>query len=138
MFWAMRPLAFNVAIFDYFTCRAGFEMIATLATVGASLVKRSCQTSSDGQNGIMLTDEGPCVPYSYGSSSCLQHDFIHDPKCSLDVDGALEGGGADYPAYCIHPWCYVDVQTCMQSDERLFRSGYFSENDGVHLVSFEI
>ena len=93
---------------------------------------------SDGQNGIMLTAEGPCVPYSYGSSSCLQHDFIHDPKCSLDVDGALEGGGADYPAYCIHPWCYVDVQTCMQSDERLFRSGYFSENDGVHLVSFEI
>ena len=104
----------------------------------ASLIERSCQTSSDGQSGIMLTAEGPCVPYSYGSSSCLQHDFIHDPKCSLDVDGALEGEGADYPAYCIHPWCYVDVQTCMQSDERSFRSGFFSENDGVHLVSFEI
>mmetsp|Transcript_5441 Transcript_5441/g.13625 ORF Transcript_5441/g.13625 Transcript_5441/m.13625 type:complete len:357 (+) Transcript_5441:326-1396(+) len=86
----------------------------------ASLTERSCQTE-DGQNGVMLAAKGPCVPFSYGSSSCVKHDYMHDPKCSL---GGINGG-SNYPVHCIRPWCYVDATSCMQSSERAFHSAFF-------------
>ena len=86
----------------------------------ASLTERSCQTE-DGQNGVMLATKGPCVPFSYGSSSCVKHDYMHDPKCSL---GGINGG-SNYPVHCIRPWCYIDATSCMQSSERAFHSAFF-------------
>ena len=90
----------------------------------ASLTKRSCLIS-EGQNGVMLTVEGPCVPSSYGSYGCLQHDLINDPKCQM----------ADSQDYCPDTWCYVDAESCMRSSERLHRSIYFPRDLGVNLVS---
>jgi len=101
------------------------------SNVLSSLTERSCQTTG-GSPGVMLTAEGPCVPYSYGSNQCLQHDFIHDPKCSVSADG-----GTNIPEYCFRPFCYVDAKSCMQfSDDRVFRSTYFPYDTGVDVVSF--
>ena len=74
------------------------------------------------------------MPYSYGSNSCLQHDFLHDPKCSLDnngIAGVVDGSG--FQSYCLRPWCFVDSETCMKSSERLFRSTHFLGHEGVDL-----
>mmetsp|Transcript_4400 Transcript_4400/g.9924 ORF Transcript_4400/g.9924 Transcript_4400/m.9924 type:complete len:369 (+) Transcript_4400:242-1348(+) len=94
------------------------------SAVLASLYKRSCQTS-EGQNGVLLTVEGPCVPYSYGSN-CFQHDLINDPKCKMMTTSS--------PDHCLRSWCYVDSSSCMlSSSQRLYRSIYFPHNDGVDL-----
>jgi len=74
----------------------------------ASVESRSCQ-SSNGETGVRLSAEGGCVPLSYGSLKCLQHDLIYDPSCSLA--NATE---TPIPAYCFRPWCYVDAESCMK------------------------
>lgn len=99
-------------------CRDASAVFASLAG------KRSCQTS-DSQKGILLTAEGPCVPYSYGSNNCLQYDLIHDAQCKM----------IDPPGYCLRSWCYVDSSCMLSSDERLYRSVYFPYYEGVDLVS---
>ena len=101
------------------------------SNVLSSLTERSCQTTG-GSPGVMLTAEGPCVPYSYGSNQCLQHDFIHDPKCTMPADG-----GTNIPEYCFRSFCYVDAKKCMAlSDDRVFRSAYFPHDTGVDVVSY--
>mmetsp|Transcript_36003 Transcript_36003/g.63128 ORF Transcript_36003/g.63128 Transcript_36003/m.63128 type:complete len:701 (+) Transcript_36003:59-2161(+) len=86
----------------------------------ASLSDRHCDLPS-GENGIRLTLGGSCVPFSYGSSQCLLHDLLYDPRCNVDDadEGIIE-------AYCVRPFCYVDVATCKrESYERVYRSSYF-------------
>ena len=95
-----------------------------------SLVDISCLTS-EGQGGVMLSAQGPCVPYSYGSGSCLRHDFIHDPKCQLLLSNSSQ---TEYPDYCIRSWCYVEAKECMLSDERVYSSNIFPSDEGVNLV----
>jgi len=69
---------------------------------------------------------GFCVPISYGSSKCLQHDLHNDPACFGDGDDII------IPAYCFRPWCYVDADVCVrESNERVYRSSYFNINSGV-------
>eukprot|EP00581_Thalassiosira_minuscula_P007139 CAMPEP_0183703846 /NCGR_PEP_ID=MMETSP0737-20130205/1421_1 /TAXON_ID=385413 /ORGANISM="Thalassiosira miniscula, Strain CCMP1093" /LENGTH=733 /DNA_ID=CAMNT_0025930645 /DNA_START=80 /DNA_END=2281 /DNA_ORIENTATION=+ len=81
------------------------------------------------KNGVMLTLGGSCVPINYGSSKCLQHDLIHDPNCALDP-----AGERIIPAYCIRPWCYVDLASCKRnSPERVYRSSYFPFESEVDL-----
>jgi len=95
----------------------------------ASLSERRCDLPNGGI-GIRLTViGGQCVPFSYGSSLCLQHDLLYDPLC--DVNKAAE---RIIPAFCLKPWCYVDVHTCRkESQERVFYSSYFSRDSGVDL-----
>lgn len=93
---------------------------------------RRCQLP-DGDDGIRLVSDGAlgaCVPFSYGSSRCLQHDLLHDPGCREDP----VAGDRVVPAYCLRMWCYVNVATCTtESDERAFRSSYFPRGSGVNL-----
>lgn len=96
-----------------------------VSAVLASLDKRSCKTS-EGEEGILLTVEGPCAPHSYGSNNCLPYDLMHDPRCNTMFDSP--------DIYCSRPWCYVDKSSCQfSSDERLYRSNYFPREDGVDL-----
>ncbi len=109
------------------------------SSVLSSLDQRACQTS-DGQNGVLLTTEGPCAPYTYGSSNCMPHDMLHDPKClwTTSIAGIVGGGNnnAVIPDYCVRNWCYVDAETCMgSSSERVYRSDYFPVGEGVDMVS---
>ncbi|KAL7533811.1 hypothetical protein ACHAXR_005454, partial [Thalassiosira sp. AJA248-18] len=106
----------------------GCQCIDASATL-ASLAERSC-TTSDGQNGVLLTVSGPCVSYNYGSSVCLPHDIDVDPLC-LTQDSAAD---AAIPGYCTRSFCYVDAMQCMgASSQRVFRSGYFPIGLGVDL-----
>ncbi|KAL7526580.1 hypothetical protein ACHAXR_005246 [Thalassiosira sp. AJA248-18] len=93
----------------------------------ASLHRWPCLTS-DGENGVLISTEGPCVPHSYGSGGCLRHDLIHNPECEM----ADSGHWANNSDYCLRPWCYVDAATCRQSSfERVYRSDYFPHQDLV-------
>ena len=96
-----------------------------VSSILSSLTERHC-TTPDGQLGILLSPSSEsCVPYSYGSSNCLQHDLIHDPACDLTKVNVT-----NIPAYCISPWCYVDMETCARdSEERVIRTEYFGEAD---------
>jgi hypothetical protein len=90
---------------------------------------RKCTSPTTGENGVKFSIEGACVPYSYGSSKCLQHDLLHDPSCPLDNIGETP-----VEAYCFRPWCYVDAEACMKNSyERIYRSDYFSFDSGVDL-----
>ena len=85
----------------------------------ASLQNRDCITSA-GRPGVDLTIEGSCVPYDYGSSNCLQHDYLHDSRCQGDPSVA------EIPNWCFQSWCYVDANSCKKnSDEDIYRSDYF-------------
>ena len=94
----------------------------------ASLPERSC-TLDDGSPGVVLTlREDSCYSTSYGSSACLMHDMIHDPACKEDQDVI--------PPYCVQPWCYVELASCMKdSNEALFRSSYFPIDSGELMFS---
>ena len=94
----------------------------------ASLPSRSCQLSN-GEIGVKMSVEIGCVPLSFGSSKCLQHDLFHNPSCSLDRASEIA-----IPAYCIRPWCYVDAESCMKdSHERIYRSTLFPFDSGIDL-----
>mmetsp|Transcript_383 Transcript_383/g.621 ORF Transcript_383/g.621 Transcript_383/m.621 type:complete len:507 (-) Transcript_383:907-2427(-) len=93
----------------------------------SSLTERICEVASTGETGIRLGLGGSCVPTSYGSSQCLQHDLHDDPACISDGDGTI-------PAYCFQPWCYVNADVCARdSKERVYRSSYFSFDSGVDI-----
>ena len=115
-----------------------YTMITTSGNVGctcinttgtlSSLTDRHCQLPS-GNDGIQLTLGGSCVPFSYGSSQCLQHDLLHDPSCLID-----KTGDHIIPAHCFRPWCYVDARTCArESEERVYRSSYFPIDSEVDI-----
>ncbi|KAL3779463.1 hypothetical protein ACHAWO_006448 [Cyclotella atomus] len=89
----------------------------------ASLQKRSCITSSN-SSGVLLTPESAsCVPSTYGSNSCLQHDLLHNIVCQ-DLD--------ETKTFCLRNWCYVDLQSCkLNSTERVYRSEYFGSSQQV-------
>jgi len=97
----------------------------------ASVSSKTCQLSN-GEKGIKLGIEGQatCVPLSYGSSKCLQHDLIHDYNaCSLNTINETV-----VPAYCFRPWCYVNSTICMKdSFERVYRSDSFPIDSGIGL-----
>jgi len=86
----------------------------------------------NGEKGIKLGIDGrtTCVPLSYGSSKCLQHDLVHDYNtCSLDTINETV-----VPAYCFRPWCYVDAMICMKdSFERIYRSDYLPFDSDIDL-----
>ncbi|KAL7551347.1 hypothetical protein ACHAWF_014536 [Thalassiosira exigua] len=97
------------------------------SAVLASFDDRACRTPSSGEEpGVRL---GPpsglraCVPLAYGSSSCLQHDLLHDePACAID-----RAGEAEVPPYCFRSWCYVDPVVCKRdSEEVVYGSSYFA------------
>lgn len=107
----------------------------------ASLVERSCQTS-DGQTGVLLTAEGPCVPHSYGSNTCLPHDFLggseDEQSNKSEVYSKCQETMPENPNdkdHCSLSWCYVDPKSCMLSSERVHRSMNFPHDGGVDLVS---
>ena len=92
-------------------------------SVLASLDNRDCTTAT-GVPGIYLTLGGSCVAYEYGSSACLQHDLIHDPKCQGDPSSAV------IEPYCFQSWCYVDASSCKKnSDEVVYKSDSFPQLD---------
>jgi len=98
------------------------------SSIISPLTKRKC-TSPNGENGVKFSIGGACLPYSFGSSQCLQHDLLHDPSCSLDNISK-----APVEAFCFRPWCYVDAKACMKdSYERIYRSDYFSFDSGIDL-----
>jgi hypothetical protein len=98
-----------------------------VSSVMSSFTSRIC-TLPTGETGTKLTVDGICVPYSFGSSKCLQHDLLHDPSCSLD-----NMGETPVEAYCFRPWCYVDASCTKNSYERIYRSDYFSFDSGIDL-----
>ena len=101
------------------------------STTLASITKRSCTTADGDDNGVLLSAEGPCVNYMYGSLNCLRHDLNVDPACNAT---SPEGGESTIPEYCQHRWCYVDAKSCgKDSLERVFRSTYFPAHMGVDL-----
>ncbi len=93
-------------------------------SVLASLDYRDC-TTANGLPGVYITLDGSCVAYEYGSSTCLQHDLIHDPICQGDLSTAI------IEPYCFQSWCYVDASSCKKnSDEVVYKSDYFpSQHD---------
>ncbi|KAL7528210.1 hypothetical protein ACHAXR_003461, partial [Thalassiosira sp. AJA248-18] len=109
--------------------KQGCPCLNTTSTL-ASLPNRQCQLPT-GETGVHLTLGGSCVPFTYGSSTCLQHDRLYDPICHEDQEHL---GESIIPAYCFRPWCYVDVSACMkESEEQVYRSGYFSHESEVDL-----
>jgi hypothetical protein len=99
-----------------------------VSSIISSVTSRIC-TLPTGENGILFTIDGICVPYSYGSSQCLQHDLLHHVSCSLDNIGKTP-----FEAYCFNPWCYIDAEACKKSSyERIYRSDYFSFDSGIDL-----
>ena len=121
--------------------KEGCPCIDTTSSL-SSLTDLYCTLLSDGSTiGVQLTAGGSCVPFTYGSSSCLPHDLIHDPKCTLDqlfsVSNGVNATKSNYiivPSYCFRSWCFVDPNTCKkQSDERVYRSGYFGYDTDVEL-----
>jgi len=108
----------------------------------SNLTDRYC-TLSNGQKGIQLTLGGSCVPFSYGASTCQQHDLLHDPSCKLDQlftdQSALSNTTSSnnnniVPAYCFRAFCYVDANTCKKySEERVYRSGYFGYEENIDI-----
>ena len=83
----------------------------------------------DGTNGIRLSvEQDSCVPFNYGSGSCRRHDLLHLQDCALgnETDEVLED-------YCFQPWCFVDLDTCKLSEEKIYRSFYFSHESEVDL-----
>jgi len=92
-------------------------------SVLSSLQRRDCITPA-GQPGVYLTLGGSCVPYDYGSSTCLQHDLIHDATCQSDLSTSA------IPPYCFQSWCYVNASSCKKnSEEAIYKSDYFSPID---------
>lgn len=95
----------------------------------AAMSDRHCKLPNtvDGFGIQLTTTGGSCVPFSYGSSRCIQHDILYDPNCNVG-----DAGDNVIPAYCVRPWCYVDLTMCKKdSDERLFRSSYFPAEAGL-------
>jgi len=114
----------------------GCPCINTTTTL-STLTDRYC-TLSNGQKGIQLTLGGSCVPFSYGASTCQQHDLLHDPSCKLDqliTDQTTLSNNATnsnniVPPYCFRAFCFVDAKTCRKhSEERVYRSGYFGYDE---------
>jgi len=112
------------------TGNAGCPCINQTLTL-AAMSDRQCKLPNtvDGFGIQLTTTDSSCVPFSYGSSRCVQHDILYDPNCNLG-----DAGDKIIPAYCVRPWCYVDLAMCKKdSDERLFRSSYFPVEEGVDL-----
>ncbi len=87
-------------------------------SVLASIENGVCTTAT-GEPGVYLKFGG-CVPYSYGSNACLQHDQLHDPICQEDLSTTT------VPPYCFLSWCYVDAASCRKnSEDVIFKSEYF-------------
>ena len=98
-----------------------------VSAILASVPDRQCRLSPGGITGVRLSVDGSCVPFSFGSSQCLQHDLLFDSACRVDA-----AGDAIVPAYCFRSWCYVDFETCRKaSHERAYRSSYFPFETGV-------
>ena len=98
-------------------------------SVLASLTDRGCTTPS-GEPGVSLTLGGSCASYNYGSSSCLQHDFINDEKCQVDATSTF------VEPYCFQAWCYVDLDSCKRnSEEKIYKSDYFANEDVFYSYS---
>ena len=77
----------------------------TTATLSSLAAERSCVVTETGQAGVLLALGGSCVPPSYGSSRCLQHD-LRDPACRFS-GSIFDGGIADdviVPPYCLRSW----------------------------------
>ena len=64
---------------------------------------------------------GLCGNVSYGSSTCQTWDAGTNSECV----------GANRPAFCAEPWCYVDSAQCKLSTQHFRRSHYFSEVPGL-------
>mmetsp|Transcript_110913 Transcript_110913/g.313749 ORF Transcript_110913/g.313749 Transcript_110913/m.313749 type:complete len:605 (-) Transcript_110913:87-1901(-) len=55
----------------------------------------------------MLLSNGDCYPQQYGIGSCRTWDADFDPACNGT-------SGADRPAYCDEPFCYVNTTVCAE------------------------
>ena len=94
-------------------------------SVLASLQNRDCITST-GQPGVYLTIGGSCVPYTFGSGGCLQHDLLHDPTCQANLSTTA------VPPWCYQTWCYVDANSCKKnSEEDIYKSDYFQSQNNI-------
>lgn len=101
---------------------------ANHTSVLASLVRRRC-TTAEGDDGVLATVSGPCVPFFYGSNTCSAWDVAYDTNCTSFNSTFTNPWASD----CSRPWCYVD-KSCRLSSERLIGSSYFNvEADGVDL-----
>lgn len=104
-----------------------------MTDVLASLKDRTCQLP-DGNSGVQMSVSGQCVPYSYGSGSCLPHDMWYDRRCMKISSGVEEVDSTitinnEIPEYCSRTWCYVDKSCARLSEEQLVRSEYFLTDD---------
>jgi len=93
------------------------------STLSSDSDERNFCTTHKNETGVQqIKIGGTCLPFSYGSSRCYQHDLINDPICHVDN----EEGDTIVPAFCFRPWCFVDVDKCKRdSTERVFLSSYF-------------
>jgi hypothetical protein len=121
--------------------KAGCPCINTTSTL-ASLTNRYCILPDGKSKGIhQSTLGGSCVPFSFGSNQCLQHDLLYDPRCTLDEINKIQQGidsnsnssstnsaaAAIVPSFCLQPFCYVDAETCRKNSiEKVYRSSYFA------------
>lgn len=62
----------------------------------------------------------PCVPIDFGSTFCHDHHNTWDLACS---------GVPPIPSYCYKAWCYVDIDKCWKSKERIYKSSFFPDSD---------
>jgi len=108
------------------TGKEGCQCIDESATLQL-LDDRQCNIPNTTESGVMLAVDGSCVPYSYGSSSCLQHDYLHNPRC-FDQYSPSESH-----AHCLNSWCYVDAKSCMRTPETVYRSTHFPTGEETKL-----
>ena len=115
-------------------CKCVNATSTLLSYTSSVATERSC-TTADGDDGMLLSVDLPCADYSYGSSECAMHDLAFDPDCAAWLTGASSSDTGPPPEYCYLKWCYVNATECMAgSEERVFRSDYFSADSGVDLV----
>lgn len=112
----------------------GCRCINATSILSSLAAERRCTTPA-GNDGIIVSVDKPCLGFDdrFGSSGCAPYNLMFDPDCAADESGATTPGSVSpIGDYCYRSWCYVDVDECMlKSDERIFRSEYFSDENLV-------
>ena len=102
----------------------GCECVDTTSKLETLAGDRSCE-SLTGEEGVLLSLDGSCVDYAYGSGGCLQHDLIHDKDCQVALNGTI------VPPYCFQAWCFVDRDACKRDSEEDVRASDYFPNEGL-------
>jgi len=88
--------------------------------------------NTDDESGLFLyksstDDKSSCIPVTYGSSSCMQHDMSRNPLCLVDNYNISNQDAVLLPEFCRESWCYVDSTLCRDSSESFMRTDIFRD-----------